>query len=166
MYNVKLFFISTFIHCFPETRLFSLKRSLYRFVGIQIGNGVRICSSVKFTGCGKITIGDNTWIGPNTIIASSSNIVIGADVDIAPLVYIGTGTHVIDINSPNVAGSGVSYDITVCDGCWIGVRATILPGVHIGKKSIIAAGAVLNREAESLSVYGGVPAKLIRHLNS
>ena len=45
---------------------------------------------------------------------------------------------------------------------WIGRNAIIMPGVRIGKGSIIGAGAVVTREVELYSIVGGVPAKLIR----
>ncbi|MBV4357845.1 hypothetical protein KTO63_11845 [Parasegetibacter sp. MAH-26] len=54
--------------------------------------------------------------------------------------------------------------ITIEDGAWIGSRVTILPGVTIGEKSIIAAGAVVTKDVEPYTLVGGVPAKIIKHL--
>jgi maltose O-acetyltransferase len=45
---------------------------------------------------------------------------------------------------------------------WIGRNAIIMPGVRIGKGSIVGAGAVVTRDVEPYSIVGGVPAKLIR----
>jgi acetyltransferase-like isoleucine patch superfamily enzyme len=47
------------------------------------------------------------------------------------------------------------------EGCDIGVNATILPGVSIGKGAIIAAGAVVTKNVPAGEVWGGVPAKKI-----
>ena len=48
------------------------------------------------------------------------------------------------------------------DGCWIGANVTILKGVTIGRGSIVAAGAVVNKSCEPYSVIGGIPAKLLK----
>jgi acetyltransferase-like isoleucine patch superfamily enzyme len=49
-------------------------------------------------------------------------------------------------------------------GAWadIGVNAVILPGVTIGKGSIVGAGAVVTRDVEPFSIVAGVPAKFLR----
>jgi maltose O-acetyltransferase len=44
---------------------------------------------------------------------------------------------------------------------WIGVRATVLPGVHIGRGAVVAAGAVVTRDVAPLSIVAGVPARVI-----
>lgn len=51
--------------------------------------------------------------------------------------------------------------ITVYDNCFIGFRATILPGVSIGPNSVVAAGAVVAADVPSGEVWGGVPARRI-----
>jgi len=54
--------------------------------------------------------------------------------------------------------------IKIEEGAWITVGAIILPGVTIGKKSIVAAGAVVTKDVPPYSLVGGVPARLIRKL--
>ncbi len=53
-------------------------------------------------------------------------------------------------------------NIIVSDDVWISENVTILSGVHIGRGAIIAAGAVVTHSIPAYSIYGGVPAKLIR----
>ncbi len=156
--------IYNIIKLLPETRCFGVKRLLLRLAGHNISEGVRWCSSVRILGAGKIQIGRNTWIGHESIIVASSNVQIGACVDIAPRVYIGTGTHKIDIEGERIAGEGVSKDIVINDGAWLCAGCIILPGVKIGRKSIIAAGAVVNKDVISKCVYAGVPAKNVKTL--
>jgi maltose O-acetyltransferase len=55
--------------------------------------------------------------------------------------------------------------ITVGDGCWIGSRATILPGVTIGDGVVVAAGAVVREDCRPDTLYAGVPARAIRELS-
>jgi acetyltransferase-like isoleucine patch superfamily enzyme len=54
--------------------------------------------------------------------------------------------------------------IIVEDEVWIGANVTILPGVKIGKCSVIGAGSVVTADVEPYSIYAGVPAKKIRCL--
>lgn len=52
--------------------------------------------------------------------------------------------------------------IIIEDDVWIGDRATILSGVHIGQGAVIAAGAVVTRDIPAYAIAGGVPCKVIK----
>ena len=52
--------------------------------------------------------------------------------------------------------------VTISDDVWIGANAIILPGVTIGKGSVIAGGAVVTKDVEPYMIVGGNPAKVIR----
>lgn len=54
-------------------------------------------------------------------------------------------------------------DIIVDDDVWIGERATIMSGVHIGQGAVIAAGSVVTHDIPPYAVVGGVPAKIIKY---
>ena len=54
-------------------------------------------------------------------------------------------------------------DIIVDDDVWIGQRATILSGVHIGQGAVVAAGAVVTKDVPPYAIVGGVPAKIIKY---
>lgn len=56
----------------------------------------------------------------------------------------------------------ITAPIVVEDNVYIGARSIILPGVTIGRNSIIAAGSVVSKDVNPNSVYGGVPAKFIK----
>ena len=53
-------------------------------------------------------------------------------------------------------------EIVIDDDVWIGANAVITAGVHIGRHSVVAAGAVVTKDVPEYSVVGGVPAKVIR----
>jgi acetyltransferase-like isoleucine patch superfamily enzyme len=55
-------------------------------------------------------------------------------------------------------------DIIIGDGVWIGYGAIILPGVKIGKKAIIAAGAIVTKDVADYTIVGGNPAREIRKI--
>lgn len=147
----------------PESRCFGFKRFMLRLAGAKIGKDVKISSSCKVFGAGSLTIGDNTWIGYQCTIVSSSSITIGENVDIAPRVYIGTGTHEIDVAYDHIAAKDISMDVVIGRGCWIAANASILPGANISEKCVVAAGAVVTKAfTESYSLLAGVPAKVIK----
>jgi acetyltransferase-like isoleucine patch superfamily enzyme len=60
----------------------------------------------------------------------------------------------------------VSSPIVIEDGVWIGSRATVLGGVRIGRHAVVAAGALVTRDVPAYCVVGGVPAKVLKHLNN
>ena len=159
MLNFFQYFNNRFIPFLPESRCFALKRLLWQIAGVKVGKNVRICSSVTIIGSGIVIIGPNTWIGPKVFISSSEKIEIGASCDIAPCVYIGDGTHDIELDSERIAGIGKTYPIKIGNGCWVAANSTILAGIHIAEKCIVAAGSVVTKSFnDSGHLIAGVPA--------
>ncbi|KAG2187800.1 hypothetical protein INT44_005490 [Umbelopsis vinacea] len=80
-----------------------------------------------------------------------------------PNVQVYTATHPVDAVE---RCSGVEYakEITIGNMCWIGGGAILCPGVKIGDRSVVAAGAVVTKDVPSDVVVGGNPAKIIKHL--
>ena len=60
------------------------------------------------------------------------------------------------------AGDLTHNGIEIGDGCWLGARVLVLPGVKVGNGSIIGAGSVVTKDIESNVIAAGVPAKVIR----
>ena len=166
MNSLRLFLVSKISSVLPETRAFGFKRTMYRWAGVKIGKGVRICSSVKILGIGELSINDNTWVGPGVIISCSSRVTIGANCDIAPCVYIGDGTHKIMPESERIAGKDVTNNIIIGDGSWLCVNSTILSGVAIGRKCVVAAGSVVTSGSDDMKLLAGVPAKVIKDFSN
>lgn len=54
-------------------------------------------------------------------------------------------------------------DICVEDDVWIGHRAIIMSGVHIGQGAVVAAGAVVTKDVPPYAIVGGIPAKVIKY---
>jgi maltose O-acetyltransferase len=96
-------------------------------------------------------------IGGGGEVSIGNNVVMSSDVTILTLNH-----HYNEKNKP-IREQGVKYsNVIIEDDVWIGYRATILPGVKIGKGSVIGAGAVVTKDVSPYSVVGGVPAKLIK----
>ncbi len=131
-------------------------------MGHKIGEGTRIVGPVYCTG--KLVIGNNCWIGKNFTVNGNGTVNIGSDCDIAPEVTFQTRSHKIGSHSRR-AGEGYNADITVSNGCWLGVRSTVLGGIKIGDGSVVAACACVTKNVDSDTLIGGVPAKVIRNLS-
>jgi len=150
----------------PTSRCFQLKASLYRSAGYQVSRSCRIISSAQIWGNCQVTIGDDTFIGHDVLITGGeSRIEIGRFVDIGPRVCIVMGTHIIDMHGPHSAGAGDSKDIVIEDGVWIGANSTILGGVRLGRKCVIGAGSVVNRDIPPFTMAFGVPCRVVKIWN-
>ncbi|HEY0655457.1 MAG TPA: sugar O-acetyltransferase [Chryseosolibacter sp.] len=109
---------------------------------IKLGKNVFINHACSFLDLGGITIEDDVMIGPRVNLTTENH-----PVDPATRKYL-------DLKS-----------ILIKRNAWIGAGATILPGVTIGENSIVAAGAVVNKDVPDNTIVGGVPAKIIRSIN-
>ncbi|MNP37604.1 Chloramphenicol acetyltransferase [compost metagenome] len=49
------------------------------------------------------------------------------------------------------------------DGCWLGMRAMIMPGITLGEGAVVAAGAVVTKDVPPYAVVGGNPAKILKY---
>ena len=140
---------------------------LLRFLNnIKISKNVIIKSKAQICSCNKsakIYIGQNTTVGYYTFIYSSEKIEIGKDCMIAPFVYIVDSSHGTKLNSTMNSQPNKTSPIIIEDDVWIGANSTILPGVKIGKGSIVAAGSVVTTDVPENNLYGGVPAKFLKH---
>lgn len=109
-----------------------------------------------------VKIGSNCQINENVFIQGA---IIGSYVMIAPNVSILTKGHAFgDTEIPMVQQGNTKELIPLIeDDVWIGRNAIIMPGITIGKGSIIGAGAIVTKDVKPFSIVGGVPAKLLRN---
>ena len=115
----------------------------------------------------SIRIGNRCFIGYYCTILNASEVTIGDDVLIASHVMISSENHGIDPESeiPYRNQPLVSKPVSIGDGCWIGEKVCILPGVTIGKKCIVGAGSVVTKSIPDYSIAVGNPAKVIKQYN-
>ena len=115
-------------------------------------------------GVGDVIIGDRTRIGlSNTIIGP---VKVGNDVRLAQnIVLSGLNHNYAKINNP-IHEQGVSTKpIVIEDESWIGANAVVLPGVTLGKHSIVAAGSVVTKDIPNYSIAAGNPARVLKQYN-
>lgn len=112
-----------------------------------------------------IKIGIGGCVAPRTYISATGNsrITIGDHCKIAHMVSIKTNEHVIDPAGPCIGGERRVKDITVKDGCWVCAGSILIPGVTVGRKCVVAAGAVVTRDTPDLTLVAGCPAVVKKH---
>lgn len=98
---------------------------------------------------------------------------IGSLCSIAPdVLFVVCGDHKVDSLTTfpcKVRWSGCRYEAgnkgntIVDDDVWIGTRATILSGVHIGQGAVICAGSVVTKDVPPYAMVAGVPARVIKY---
>ena len=111
----------------------------------------------------NVQIGDNSGIGVNACIMGGADVVIGNNVMMAPEVVILTLNHEFESNTESMMAQGYRWaPVIIEDDVWIGMRALIVPGVKIGKGSIVAAGSVVTKDVPPYTVVGGNPARVIK----
>ncbi len=123
--------------------LSGLRHWLYRRSGLELGDGA-------FLNRGVVLVDDY-----------ENRVHFGARVAVAP------GAMFVAVSHPN--NSALSRvprycrqgDIVVRDDAWIGAAAVILPGLTVGRCSIVAAGAVVTRDVKDFEIVAGVPARPI-----
>lgn len=105
----------------------------------------------------RIVVGAHTNINKRCVLDGRGGVIIGNNVDIAQETNIWTEQH--DYNSPTYMS--VCKEVIIEDYVWLSSRVTVLPGVHIGRGSVVASGAVVTKDVPPLAIVAGIPAKII-----
>lgn len=123
----------------------------------------------------KITIGNNVGIS-SACIWSQKSIIIGNNVNIGgDCLIMDSDAHPHDymkrrrefaqeVGLEKYLDTIPCASIVIEDDVWIGARCQILKGVHIGARSIVAAGSVVTNDIPAGSIVAGIPARIINEL--
>lgn len=171
--EIKNYIRHLIIH-WPCTKLgYKMRKLLYRRHLKSLGNNISFASGVIFGDPSSIEIGDNSHFGRNVIINAGEcfGVFIGNYVAIADGTYLRSGNHKFDqIDIPiqlqghyssEIKFNNRKYSIVIEDDVWIGARAIILSGTHIGKGSVISAGSVISSKIPPYSIVVGNPGRVI-----
>lgn len=113
---------------------------------IKVGEGTAMNTQVRFgVAHSTVTIGRNVMVGPR----------VSFETAIHDTVYRG-----------NKFRKATGAPIVVEEGVWIASSAIILPGVTIGKAAVVMAGAVVTKDVPPYTIVGGVPARVVRQLET
>lgn len=126
-----------------------------------IGKGNRISAG----GNGKIIVGKNVLMDDSTYVMAHERIEIGKNVKIAAFCFICDFNHKFSDGKISVIDQG--YDtkpVIIEDNVWVGTHSIILPGVTIGRGSVIGAGSVVTKNIPKDSVAVGNPARVVKKI--
>ena len=124
-------------------------------------DGIRILTPFICDFGNRVKFGKNVFINHSAILSASGGIEFEDGVSLAPGCRIATINH--DFNERHTK---YTYDkVTIKKNAWLGMGATICPGVTIGAYAVVAAGAVVTKDVPDYAVVGGCPAKVIKTLN-
>jgi acetyltransferase-like isoleucine patch superfamily enzyme len=109
-----------------------------------------------------ITIHDGAGINTRAYVDGNGEVEIGRNALLSPGVQIISGNHVFDRTDVPIRDQGTAYGkVTVGEDCWLGTNVIVLPGVTIGRGSVVGAGAVVTGDLPVLSIALGVPARVV-----
>lgn len=135
---------------------------------ITIGDDVIIANHAVISGKeASIEIGPRSSLGAHSVVVATDNnrIRIGADCPLGPhTVIIGGGEYNTGRLDLPMWRQGIKQDlpVTIGDDVWFGAGVTMLGGTRIGDGSIAAAGAVITRPVEPMTIVAGLPAKPLK----
>lgn len=132
----------------------SIRKIVFILAGVKVGENSTIHMGCKFFEPRGILLGEDTKIGNNAFLDGRAPLKIGNHVDLASEVMIYNSEH--DLESEGFEAKTESVEIG--DYVFIGPRAIVLPGVKVGKGSVVAAGAVVTKNIDDFTVVAGTPA--------
>lgn len=145
--------------CRITCREFLAGEFLYFAQDVHVGYGGTTESTAT------VHIGNRVALGPHNILNANHPIILEDQVGSGS--YVTFWTHGFHFGHSVLDGYEAAYKpIHINQNVWLGYHVSLLPGVEIGKNTIIAAGAVVGKSIESNVLAGGVPAKAIRPLSS
>lgn len=113
-------------------------------------------------GC-NVKVGDNTVINHSGVFLDTNEINIGKHALIGPKSGLYGAIHPFDVEARN-EGIEKAKTINIGDGAWLGGKVTVVPGVRIGKHSVIGAGSVVTKDIPDDVVAVGNPCRVIRKI--
>ncbi|ELW89757.1 MULTISPECIES: transferase hexapeptide repeat protein [Acinetobacter] len=172
---------------FLKTKLFFQKARLIRFPidirnkknidfgeNLTTGIGCRIeCFPEKVTPKKLLRFGKNVQINDYVHITAANSVEIGNNVLMASKIYISDCTHgsyVGDCNDSSPMTLPIERNLSVKpvkidDNVWLGEFVSVLPGVTIGKGTIVGANSVVSKSLPPYVIAVGSPAKPIKYYN-
>jgi maltose O-acetyltransferase len=111
----------------------------------------------------NIYLGEYVFLNVLCTILDAGEVRLGNHVMVGPGVQMYTSAHALQAEARN-EGWEIAKPITVEDNVWIGGSAILMPGVRVGRNSVVGAGAVVTRDVPANVVVAGNPARVIREI--
>lgn len=158
--------IRTFMFFLPDISfIMRLRGWLYGLGMASCGKDFQVTHDAILKNLQGIFVGNNCFIGNGSILMGSGKIIIEDQVMLAPYVILISGNH-SSVNKSFRYGIGGVGTIRIGRGAWIAGNSTIQKDSSLPANSVLSANSFLNKcyKTEN-SVYGGVPAKLIKTIS-
>jgi acetyltransferase-like isoleucine patch superfamily enzyme len=138
---------------------------VYGSVRVAIGPGSRLGKRVLIYGSGELTVGSNVLLnGP--WIGCERSITIGDDCLISDCIFADSDYHNLEPHLRHCPpGPKVSAPIVLDRNVWIGARATVMKGVHIGEDSVVGLGSIVRKSVPPRVVVIGNPQQIVKHFD-
>jgi maltose O-acetyltransferase len=113
----------------------------------------------------NVHVGDSFFANFGCVVLDVCRVDVGDHVMFGPGVHVYTATHPLDAAARR---EGLEYGrpVTLGDDVWVGGGAVLNPGVTVGDRAVVAAGAVVTGDVPPDTVVGGNPARVIRELDA
>lgn len=163
----KIYLVNLLMAILPNSGCQKLKASLYRWAGVKVGSDVEFFQGIKVQGIGELEIQDKAFIGHEVLfmLNEGSKIVVEESSVVSSRAMLITGFHPITPDGERIIGrEGTCSTVRVSKGAAVLAGCTVLPGVTVGEKALVAAGATVAKDVEAYTLVGGCPARLIRSL--
>lgn len=140
------------------------RQELLRKIFADMGEGCYIEPPLRANWGSHTHLGNFVYANFNLTLVDDTHVYIGDHVMIGPNVTISAAGHPIE---PNLRREAIQFNMPVRieENVWIGAGAILLPGVTIGKNSVIGAGSVVTRDIPENVVAVGVPCRVLRPIN-
>jgi acetyltransferase-like isoleucine patch superfamily enzyme len=167
--QIRLGLVNLLCALLPRFTLTTVRAACYRAIGFRIAPRVAFFGPMSVTGGGsgvyqRLSIGSGAMIGVDCLFNLEAPITIGSHVFVSHRVRIYTSKHAIGPSSQRFAPGFSRLPVIIGDGALIGVNAIILPGVNVGRGSVVAAGSVVREDVPPDTLVSGVPAVVVRPL--
>lgn len=180
MSHFGLYLYNLFFRQLPFAKASKLRIWFLRRCGVVIGEDCTIQEGVYIKGSGRLSLGSNVTLRSGVFIECGSvveigsrvevnygtilcancgaSLTVGDDVHIAHNVSLKCSTHKISTIGKSVAGDSLFLDIKIGAGSWLCAGSIILPGVTLGMRNVVGAGAVVLNDTDDDALMVGVPA--------
>ncbi len=141
------------------------KRRYMKEIFAECGEGCYIELPFHANWGGKnVHFGNNVYANFNLTMVDDGHIYVGDNVLFGPNVVVATANHPID---PTLRRKGYQYnkDVHIEENVWIGASVVIVPGVRIGKNSIIGGGSVVTKDIPEGVIAVGNPCRVLREIS-
>lgn len=131
---------------------------LLRLFGATVVGKVYLAPSVRIKYPWLLEMRDHSCLAYGAEVYNLGRCILHERAIVTQYVYLCGGSHDLSLeHQPLITGT-----IEIGSEAFIGARALILPGVHVGEGAVVAAGAVVTKDVPPWMIVGGNPARTIR----